>query len=58
VTVRLMEETQPDCFSTVMILTSSPGAGGSRFGTPPYCKMMGRVGQQSRAFNMGVPYVQ
>ena len=58
VTVRLMELTRPDCLNAAMILSSSWGAGGSRFGTPPYCMMIGRTGQQSRALSTRVPYVQ
>src|ERR1700761_5748854 len=58
VTVRLMELTRPDCFKAAMMLSSSWGAGGSRFGTPPYSKMIGRAGQQSRDFKTGVLYVQ
>jgi hypothetical protein len=58
VTVRLMKPTRSDCLSAAMILSSSSGAGGLRFGAPPYFTMIGRAGQQIRAFGTGVPCVQ
>ena len=58
VMVRPIELTRSECFSAARTLSSSSGAGGSRVEDPPYCTMIGSVGQQSKAFETGVPCLQ